>query len=87
MPEGDRERLWVFLEENDLQLSPIVGFDHVGADEETAKRATEEQVAALQEFAPLMRSQISITTGHGGHRFDRTLPFEEKLTRHRFRDF
>lgn len=81
MPEAERDRLAAYLEEHDLHLTAYVGFRYLEASEEEAQRAAEETAALLEQHARAMRCPLCITTPNAGHRFDRTLPLEEKLDR------
>jgi sugar phosphate isomerase/epimerase len=82
LTEAEQDRLGVYLEEHDLLLNPSAGFNYIEATPEDIARNTEKIAAGLQKAAPLLRSLI-VTTGPWGlgHRFDRSLPLEEKLER------
>ncbi len=78
MEEGLRDRFLQYLTDNDLCLTAGVGFDYLNASDDEAKAKTDALCAALEEYVPLMRSPISTTGPHAGHRFDRTMPLEKK---------
>jgi len=81
MPQEERARLGEFLAENDLHLTPYVWFDYVNSTAEEAKQRTDEIVAGLSECVPLLRAWVVVTHAGCGHRFDRTMPPEEKVRR------
>jgi len=81
MPQEERARLGEFLAENDLHLTPYVWFDYVNSTAEEAKQRTDEIVAGLSECVPLLRAWVVVTHAGWGHRFDRTMPPEEKVRR------
>jgi sugar phosphate isomerase/epimerase len=81
LPEGERARLGEFLEENDLHLTPYVGYDYVNAGEDEARSATEEICEGLQRYGPMLRAWCVFTNARAGHRFDRSVPVEEKIER------
>jgi len=81
MPQEERARLGEFLAENDLHLTPYVWFDYVNSTAEEAKQRTDEIVAGLSECVPLLRAWVVVTHAGCGHRFDRTMPPEEKVCR------
>jgi len=81
MDEAERDRLGRFLADNNLQIAPHVGFDYLAADDEEIERQAEQAAEALDACLPLMRGTISTTVAGVGHRFDRTMPLEEKLDR------
>ena len=81
LPGDERERMAAFLRENDLHVQPSVWYDYVGADDSRAEREHRQIVEGLETICPVMRSSAVFTRGGCGHRFDGTLPVEEKLAR------
>ena len=81
MSDADRARLGRFLADNDLHLTPYVGYDYVNAPPEEAARASAELIAALREFVPLLRAWSVFTRAGCTHRFDHAMPVEEKIER------
>ncbi len=68
-----------YLIDHDLCMSAGIGAKWLTMSIDDAQRFADKVDAQLTRFAGLMRTPI-ITTGAGaGHRFDRTLPVEEKL--------
>ncbi len=81
MSEAEREGLGRFLADNELHLTPYVGYDFVGADAGDADRETERICNALRALTPVLRNWSVFTKAGCGHRFDRTLPVDEKIDR------
>ena len=81
MDDADRDRLGAFLADNDLHLTPYVGFDYVNASAEEAARSTEGMVAALREHVAMLRAWAVFTKAGCTHRFDHAMPVEEKIDR------
>lgn len=81
MSDAERDRLGEFLAENDLCLSAHVGFDYLNATRDEAQRRADEVAGALDSYGELMRVPICTTGARAGHRFDRTMPLEQKLER------
>ncbi len=81
MPAEEREKLGAFLADNDLQLIPYVWYDYVKSTPDEAKQHTDEIVAGLTECLPMLRAWTVVTHSGCGHRFDRTMPVEEKIER------
>lgn len=81
MPPDERARLGEFLADNDLHLTPYVWFDYVNAAADEARRRTDEMIAGLSECVPLLRAWVVVTHAGCGHRFDRTMPPQEKVRR------
>jgi len=81
LSDEERDRLGRFLEDNNLHLTPSIWYDYVNTDDEEAARKTEEIARALRQNVPLLRAWSVFTRSGAGHRFDRTLPVEEKIER------
>lgn len=81
MSDAQRERLAEFLTEHDLQAFPCIGFRYLEADEDEAKRKTDQIVEALHRYRFLLQGAIVATEAGAGNRFERTLPLDEKLAR------
>jgi sugar phosphate isomerase/epimerase len=81
MDEAQREHLGRFLADNDLHLVPTVWFDYLSADAEALRRNTDQAIAAIREYAGLIRAPI-VTTGVGRyHRFMREPSLSEQMDR------
>lgn len=81
LTDSERERVTQFLADHDLFFVLHVGYNYVSADSDTVKFETERILNLLSRYAPLVRSQLVVTTAHAGHRFDRKIPLERKLER------
>ena len=81
LDDAGRDRLGQFLADNDLHLTPYVWYDYVGSSPDDAGRAEDRIGEALREYTPLLRNWSIFTKPGCGHRFDRTVPVEEKLAR------
>ncbi len=80
---SDDDRQWVadYVQQHDLHLEPSVWYDYVHADDAEAEREQRRIIAGLEELTPLFRSVAVFTRAGCGHRFDGTLPVEEKIER------
>jgi len=80
---SDENRAWLedYLQKNDMKLSPRIGFAYLNATPDEVKRKTEEIAEGLRNNRVILTGNIVTTGAHIGHRFDRTMPWEEKLER------
>ncbi len=82
MGDSDRERLGAYLEEHDLLLTPRIWYDYLHTDPDEAKRLTDEFIGNMQKCNKLLRAcSVMTMVGRPWHRFERTMPLEEKIER------
>ncbi|MCL2664358.1 MAG: sugar phosphate isomerase/epimerase [Defluviitaleaceae bacterium] len=79
MSDADREEIFSFLAENDLDLMPSAGFNYLAASDDEAKSETDMQLKLLDKYVPLLRNRIVHSGLAAGHRFDRERPLDETL--------
>ena len=79
LSDAQKDAVFTYLAENDLDLMPGVGFDFIGVSEDEAKKKTEEQLEFLAKYTPLLRNRLCHTGLNAGHRFDGTRPVEQTL--------
>jgi sugar phosphate isomerase/epimerase len=79
--DSDLARLGDELAEDGLHVTPMVGFDYVGADDDTAARETDRLAKQLDRLRPVLHNWTVFTRAGCGHRFDHEPPVEEKLDR------
>ena len=70
MDDAQKDAIFAYLAENDLDLMPGVGFDYLNATGDEAKAETERNVRLVEKYAPLLRNRICHTGLNAGHRFD-----------------
>jgi len=80
MEDARKEAIFAFLEDNDLDLMPIVGFNYLGVSEGAAKAETDRKLELLAKYAPFLRNRICHTGLGAGHRFDGARPVELTLS-------
>jgi sugar phosphate isomerase/epimerase len=81
MEATQRDGLAQFLSENGMQVVPHLGFDYLNADANEISHQAHTHAAVLRTHLPWMKSTIAVTTPRAGHRFDRTMPLNEKMER------
>ena len=77
----ERDRVAAYLSEHDLHIQPSVWYDYVNSDDRVAQDAHEALVEGLAALVQPMRSTVVFTKAGCGHRFDGSLPVDEKLSR------
>jgi sugar phosphate isomerase/epimerase len=68
--DGERDTIFAYLAENDMDLMPSAGFNYLEVSDDEAKRETERQLKLLDKYAPLLRNRICHSGLQAGHRFD-----------------
>jgi sugar phosphate isomerase/epimerase len=81
LSEAKMDELARYLADHDLHLNLHVGYDYLNASDEEMTRNNDIIISALEELTPKLRTIITQTTPHAGHRFDRVLPLEDKLAK------
>ncbi len=80
MPPEEQEELAQFLADNNMKLHPSMWMDYLKISPDEARRRAEEYAEKVRKYSSYYAG-ITTTGAHAGHRFDRTMPLEEKLER------
>ncbi len=81
LDEAVLERLGEELRDKDLHISGGVGYDYLNADADEIKRQSDFYADTIERLGDLLRLSICTTGPHAGHRFDRSMPLDEKFDR------
>jgi len=79
--QEDQENLFAGLEERDMHLLLHSSIDHMDAPKDTQERETERQLVLLNKYIRACRSSIVTTCAGNSNRYDRKMPWEEKIER------
>lgn len=78
---GEKETLFAALEARDMHLILHSGIDHMDAQRDTQDRQTERQLRLLEKYIRPCRSSIVTTCAGDSNRYDRKMPWAEKIER------
>lgn len=79
--QKDKEILFAGLEERDMHLLLHSSIDHMDAPRDLQDRETERQLTLLDKYIRACRSSIVTTCAGNSNRYDRKMPWEEKIER------
>jgi sugar phosphate isomerase/epimerase len=79
--DAGREALFAALEKRDMHCILHSSIDHMPLDPAGQDRETDRQLALLERYIRPCRSSIVTTCAGDSHRYDRKMPWEEKIVR------
>ena len=79
--QKDQEILFAGLEERDMHLLLHSSIDHMDASRDLQDREIERQLTLLDKYIRACRSSIVTTCAGNSNRYDRKMPWEEKIER------